>query len=257
MTRTKFTLLAIGTAISFCITLATPSAAQGKDPVRDPQALALLAQCGTAMGATLIADTSSTGTITPTDPNGSPRAIVSQTKGTRMRNDITFSDGLQTFVADGTKGWNVRKGQRANTPYSGVAYYRPEYVPALACVIDPLRPNMNVIYIGLEKLGTGTVHHIQFNVPPTGQDASETVISDFHVFLDQQTLLVLKTRNYVFDPRALENRSVWENYYGDYRLVGGAIVAFHVENYLDGQKVNDVVFKNVQINVGIVDDIFN
>jgi hypothetical protein len=257
MIGTKSMTFVAKATLCILIILITAFAAQAAGPVRDPQALALLAQCGTAMGANLIGDTYATGTIAPSDPNSSPSPIVSQSKGTKMRNEITFADGPQTFVANGTNGWNARQGKRANSPYSAVAYYRPEYVPALACVIDPLRPNMNVNYVGLEKLGTGTAYHIQFNISPTDKDDSETVISDFHVFLDQQTLVVVKIRNFVFDPKALANRSVWETYYSDYRLVGGAIVPFHVENYLDGQKVNDVVFKDVQINVGIADDVFN
>jgi len=55
----------------------------------------------------------------------------------------------------------------------------------------------------------------------------------------------------------LENHSVWETYYGNYRPMSGALVAFHVENFLAGQKVNDIVFTDIQINHGVSDAIFN
>src|SRR6266850_57537 len=67
-----------------------PPSADGVQPTvtRDPQALSLLSQCGTAMGGASISDTYATGTLTSADPNGPSGAIVAQTKGTKMRNDI-------------------------------------------------------------------------------------------------------------------------------------------------------------------------
>jgi hypothetical protein len=224
---------------------------------RDPQSLTLLAQCKAAMGGASILDTYATGTITSTDPNGPTGTIVAQTKGSKMRNDIASGSGQLSFAANGSTGWSVRQGKKSNAPYAATAYYRPEYAPALACIIDPLRPKMNIKYVGLEQVGTASAYHIQFNVSPAGPDDSETLVSDFHVFLDQKTLLVVKTSNFIFDPIALENRSTWETYYSDYRPVNGALVPFHVEHFLSGQKVTDVVFTHVEINKGISDAIFN
>ncbi len=224
---------------------------------RDPQALSLLSQCGAAMGADLITDSYATGTVTESDLGAPVGTIISQTKGFKTRNDISTPNGQQSFVAGDGTGWLLRGGKKANAPRAAVAYSRPEYVPALSCVIDVLRPNMSVRYLGLEKSGTSSVYHIEFNVPPSGEDNTETLLSDFHVYLDQQTFLVVKTSILVFDPNALENHSVWETYYGNYRPMSGALVAFHVENFLAGQKVNDIVFTDIQINHGVSDAIFN
>jgi len=256
MIGTKFNKFIVRYAL--CASLgALPALAQNNAPVRDPKALALLAQCALNMGTSAIGDFYATGTITRSDSKDSPGTIVSQIKGVKMRNDITFPDGLHSYATNGTSGWNLQQGKRAKAPYAAFAYYRPEYVPALACVIDPLRPRMNVQQVGLENVGINTAYHLEFSVPPSGSDNSETMISDFHVFLDQQTLVVLKTRTLIFDPAALENHSVWETYYSDYRLVSGALVPFHIENYLSGQKVNDIVFSSVQLNTGIPDGNFD
>jgi len=118
---------------------------------RDPQALSLLSQCGAAMGADLITDSYATGTVTESDLGAPVGTIISQTKGFKTRNDISTPNGQQSFVAGDGTGWLLRGGKKANAPRAAVAYSRPEYVPALSCVIDVLRPNMSVRYLGLEK----------------------------------------------------------------------------------------------------------
>jgi len=144
MTRTESTILAVGSALSLCITLATPSAAQGKAPVRDPQALALLAQCGRAMGAASIQDTYATGTLTTADPKAPAVPITTQTKGAAERYDMAFSDGNQTYALNGGGSWAMRDGQQAEMPSALSAYHRPEHVPALACVLDVPKSNMSI-----------------------------------------------------------------------------------------------------------------
>ena len=260
--RVAQVVVSIFSAVAFSSPLLSqqpPPAAPSPQPTvtRDPQALSLLSQCGTAMGGASISDIYASGTLTSDDPNGLSGTIVAQTKGIKMRNDIAAPTGQLSFAANGATGWSLRQGKRSNAPYAAIAYYRPEYAPALACVIDPLRPNMNIKYVGLEQIGAGSAYHIQFNVSPAGQDDFETLISEFHVFLDQKTFVVVKTSNFIFDPIALQNRSTWETYYGDYRSVNGALASFHVEHFLSGQKVNDVVFTHVEINKGVSDTVFD
>ncbi len=257
MTRTKFTTFAVGSTLCVCIVLTAPSVAQGKAPVRDPQALALLAQCGTAMGAASILDTYATGTLTTADPEAPAAPITTQTKGAAERFDIAFSKDNQTYVLNSGSSWAVREGKQAKMPYALSAYHRPEHVPALACMLDVGKSNMSFVYVGQEKFMNTTVHHIRIFVPaPDDKDNTDSLVSELNVFLDTATLVVLKTEGYVFDPGAYENHSVWATNYGDYRAVGTALMPFHVENYLDGHKVRDVNFSSVQINVGVPDTQF-
>jgi len=223
---------------------------------RDTRALALLSQCATTMGSAAILDTYGTGTLTPTNPSGPSATIVSRSKGTKMRNDITRASGVQTFALGATGGWSTQQGNRTTMPYAAFAYPRPEYVPALACIIDPSRPNMNVALVGVEQVGGKAAYHVKFNVSPSANDDSESAISEFHIFLDQQSFIVLKAQNYVFDPKALPNRSKWETYYSDYRTINGALMPFQIENYLAGQKVANITFNSVQINTGVPDSAF-
>jgi hypothetical protein len=233
-----------------------PLVAANKGPTRDPQALALLAQCATAMGGASIQDMSATGTLTTADPNAPPVSITTQSKGAAERSDISFPDDTQTYVLNGGSSWSIQQGKQTGLPYALIAYHRPEHVPALACIQDIQNPNMSFAYIGQEKFQDGVVEHVRISLPTTGDDNTDSLISQLDVFLDTQTLVVLKTECFAFDPEAYQNHSVWAMQYSDYRAIGTVLMPFHIENYLDGQKVRDVSFSSVQVNVGVPDSQF-
>jgi len=142
--------------------------AAAKAPIRDPQALALLAQCGTAMGGASIQDMSATGTLTTADPKVSPLPIITQSKGAAERFDIFFPDDAQTYVLNGGDSWSVQQGKQTDLPYALIAYRRPEHTPALACILDIQNPNMSFAYIDQEKFQNGLVEHIRISLPTVG-----------------------------------------------------------------------------------------
>jgi hypothetical protein len=250
MIRTKFPKLLSRGALFVCVVVVAQSVAQNQSPVRDPQALAFLAQCSLAMGASSIQDSYAQGTLTTADPNAPAVPITTRTKGAAERFDISKDN--QTYVMNGGSSWAMREGRQARMPYALVAYHRPEHVPALACVLDVDKANMSFVYVGQEQIMNRVVHHIRIFVP-AHDDNTESLISELNVFLDAQRFVILKAERYVFDPEAYQNRSVWATYYGDYRTVGAALMPFHIENYLDGHKVRDVNFSSVQVNVGVQD----
>lgn len=247
-------------SIFFAVNFSFPLPAQQSPPAvdtaqpavtRDAQALALLAQCNAAMGSSSIQDTSATGTLTTDDPAVPPATITTQTKGTAERFDTSSRD--QTFVLNGSGSWAVRDGKRARVPYALSAFHRPEQVPALACVLDIAKPNLSFVYVGLETLNGRASHHIKVFIPSPANDKTDSILSELNLFLDAQSFVVVRTERFVFDPFALENRSVWATSYSDYRQVGPGLMPFHIENYLDGHKVRDITFTSVQLNVGISD----
>lgn len=226
---------------------------------RDPSALALLSQCASVMGAPGPGfDFYAQGQLNSGDPRGPSGPIAVKGKGLNVRSDITFNDGQETRAVNGSKAWAIRQGKRSDQPYSAAAYYRPEFVPALACTTDLARPYMSAIYVGLEKVSDRQAYHVRFNAAlPEDKDGSEKLISEFHVFIDQATGVVLKTQSFAFSPDAIQNYSTFEIYYGDYRQVNGVLMPFRVESYSDGQRLSTVTFTSVQTNVGISDSEFN
>lgn len=223
---------------------------------RDPSALALLAQCGGAMGGGSIQDTSATGTLTSADTSAPPASITLQSKGAAERFDVSSPDESKTSVLNEGRSWAVRQGKRERVSYALSAYHRPEHVPALACLLDFAKTNMSFAYLGTQDVRGRSAHHVKIFVPSSENDRTETLLSQLDIFLDAQTLVVLKTERFVFDPQAFENRSVWATYYSDYRVVGAALMPYHIENYLDGHKVRDIAFSNVQVNAGVSDSQF-
>ena len=245
----------------FSVTLT--GAAHGQTPTpsavtRDPQAVLLLTQCAATMGASAIQDTYAEGSVVSAKYPNATGAIISQSKGPNVRNDIADSSGTSSYVATASGASRTLNGSKVSLPYQASAYPRPEYVPALTCVIDLARPYMSVSYVGVEQVSGRPAYHIQFNATlPDDKDNSERAISEFHVFLDQQTLLVVKTQSWAFAPDNITNRSTWETYYDTYRNVNGALMPFHVTSYLAGIKVQEITFTAVRVNVGVSDSQFN
>jgi outer membrane lipoprotein-sorting protein len=207
------------------------------------------------MGGASILDTYASGTLTTDDPDVSSISITTQTKGVAERFD-TSSPKEQTFVLNGAQSWALRSGKQERVSYAFSAFHRPEHVPALACLLDLPKANMSFVYLGVETVNGQTAHHIKIFLSPSGEDSTDSILSELNLFLDVQSLIVLKTERFVFDPHALENRSVWATSYSDYRRIGEALMPFHIENCLDGHKVRDITFSSVQVNVGLSDLLF-
>lgn len=242
--------------------LLTPVLAQQTPTVRrDAQALTILvkalAVATTQNAVSLPQDSVAQGTITFV--NGTRATLRIEHKGSRdLRQDIVFPDHQVSYVTTGGQGYSVREGKKASLPLWVTQFHYPEHIPAISQMADFLLPNMNLTYMGEEKVNGLVAYHIMFTLVPTDGTPSEVaaLISEFHVFVDGQTFLVTKTQSYIFSPDAIENRSLAEMYYSDYRSVNGLLVPFHVSRYISGEKYCDITFSSVAVNVGLTDSDF-
>src|SRR5712691_4323384 len=107
-------------------------------PQRDAQALSILTQCSSAMGASsTIPDIYAEGTIIPTNPNNPSATIVLKSRGTdRVRSELNYPSGQQVYVLNNGRGFSSISGQKKNLAAHAVSYYRPEHLSAYACSID-------------------------------------------------------------------------------------------------------------------------
>jgi len=224
---------------------------------RDAQALSLLSQCGAAMGtAGTVPNIYAEGTITPANPDTSSSSFVLKSKGTdRLRTEFSLATGIQVHVINNGRGFSLIAGKKASNAFHSTAYFRPEHLSGFACSIDLARPNVSVSYAALETLGASTAHHLVFRA--ASPDPLELLISEFHVYLDSQTLRVIKTANWVFAPNAIENRSLWETYYDNYQSVAGVLVPMHIAHFIAGSKLDDWNFSSVLSDVPVADGEFN
>ena len=240
------------------IFLASATAAAQQQARKDPQALAILAQCQAAMGASAgVRDTIAEGTIT--FEGGSSGTITIKSKGVaQYRLDVTSNGKQVANVFNAGTGHRQQDGKRADLPVWVTQYQRPEHIPAFSRMADFVLPNTNVAYVGLEDVGSRKAHHIRlWSLPSDGTPPEvEKLLSEFHVFIDAESLLVVKTQSYLFSPEIIENRTPVENYYSDYRTVGGLAVPFRMVRVVSGKKWNEIVMTNVALNVGVADSDF-
>lgn len=249
--RTPTLALLLGCAISL------PASAQ--TVASDPQALALITQSLTAMvrSATALQDSVTQGTIVWAD--GTTGTITVKTKGPyRLRHDIRTPLKQLSYVINGGDGFGLRDGTRFSLPLWVTAYQRAEHAPILALAADLNRPNVRITYLGVENVADRPAHHIYIYALPTDDTAPETerLISEFHVYVDSQTLLVAKTQGFLFSPEAIQNRSVVETYYSDYRQLDDFLFPVHLTRFIDGNKDSEIVFSSVQVNAGVADTEF-
>ena len=226
-------------------------------PQRDPTAIALITQSLTAMGivASPAIETLAQGTMT--HANGQVEPIKLETIGTdRFRCDL--GGGAFSFVSNAGAGFLIMQGQRQTLRSWVTQYKRPDHLPALSLMSDYQNLNLQVQYIGLENVNGLPAHHLRLSMVPTdGTPAQiEDLISEFHVYIDQTSLLVVKTRTFNFSPEALQNRSPVDTYFSDYQQQGTSLVPFRLTRYLSGNKDSDIVFTSVSLTANIPDSDF-
>lgn len=221
---------------------------------RDSRAVAVLGQSLVSMGAGQ--DSLAVGAMTFAD--GRTASIKVESKGPALRHEISFPDQQLVYVVNGGTGYSLKNGHKTPLPLWASQYQRPEHIPALSRLADYVQPNTQLAYLGTESVFGKPAYHVRLWSLPTDDTPPEieALISEFHVFLDVQTLLVVKTQGYVFSPDALQNRSPVETYYSDYRAVSGVLVPFRMSRYISGHKDCDIVFTSVQLNIGIADSEF-
>jgi hypothetical protein len=180
------------------------------------------------------------------------RTVVIKTLGPRLyRQDQTGPGGAETWVVSDGRGFRLRGTQRENIASHTTRYFRPDHLPALSCAPDLNR--FDVTFEGLDQVTNNPAYHLKLVAKPTNPrtKSMDAILSEYHLYIDERTSLVLKTSTFVFSPNIIQNHSTWETFYGDYRKVGGVLVPFHIENYLSGQKLRDITFSDVQVGVSL------
>ncbi len=234
----------------------TLARAQGSSTVvasKDPQAVAIVTQAIAAMGPAVstIQDSLTTATITYYD--GSSGALTIKTRGQLLRHEIGLPNGSLVYVINPVGSYMLNNGKRSALPLWATKYQLPEHIPALGRLIQFSLPNMQLNFVGQETINNQAVYHILLYALPTDATSAtiEKMLSEFHFFVDASTYQIVKSRGYIFSPDAIENRSVVENSYSDYRSVNGITVPFHIVRTVSGQPYCEITLTNVAFNVGL------
>jgi hypothetical protein len=221
-------------------------------PVRDTQALTIITQSLAAMGAIAAPTRMTLAHGTATYPDGTTKAVKFETIGTdRVRHDI--GTGEFTFVANGGDGFLTLHGKKQKLQYWATAYQRPEHMPSLCLMADYQNPDLQVQYVGLENIDGNPAHHLRLSVVPTDNSSPTLVdlMSEFHVWIDEKSMLVVKTRHFDFSPEAIQNRTPIEIFFSDYRLQDGATVPFRLKRFIAADEQFEIVFSDISLTTTV------
>ena len=234
------------------VNLAQTTSPASPTPARDPQAIQLLARSLATIAGTgpVVVDSVSVGSLAYSDGRSGP--ITIETMGTSLRQQMTVPGSVTVHVVNNGTEFVATNGGRALRSSWQSQYQRPEHIFAASRMADYTNPNTQVVYVGVEQVQGAAAHHVRISTWSTDPNSpGEDPVSEFHAFLDAQTLLPVKTQHFDFSPRAMQNRSLVETYYADYRFVSGVRVLFRMTAFLQGQQLYQVVLSQAQINVGV------
>lgn len=219
---------------------------------KSPDALTILNLCSAQMGTplpdvTVVAH----GTVKrPWIPDEVPRSVVIKSAGAALIRSERGGDTPSVSVSAGNRGHIQMEGKRQAHRYHTAASYKPGHIPALLCAAASSRPELTASYIGLETFGNASVHHVSVSALATDDDVAR-LTSEFHLFIDAASFVVVAMTHRVFAPDALENHSEMKVVYSDYRRIDGLLMPFRMARYDNGQLLEEVVFASVAINVSI------
>jgi hypothetical protein len=221
-------------------------------PVRDAQALTVITQSLAAMGAIAAPTRMTLAHGIVTYPDGSTKAVKFETIGSdRVRHDI--GTGEFTFVANGGDGFLKLNGKKQKLQYWATAYQRPEHLPSLSLMADYQNPNLQVQYVGLENIDGNPAHHLRLSVIPTDNSSPVfmDLMSEFHLWIDEKSMLVVKTRHFDFSPEAIQNRTPVEIFFSDYRVQDGATVPFHLKRFIATDEQFEITFSDIFLTTAV------
>jgi hypothetical protein len=243
--------------LTLCASLSLFSTAFGATTAtRDAQAIAVISQTLAALGLTAAPTLETVAQGSFTDRTGAVFSLTIETAGTdRLRENLGSN---HSFVTNGGSGFTIDQGVRHTLPFWATKYRRPEHLPSLSALSDYLNLNLQLQYIGQESVNGSSAHHIRLSMVPTDSTpaAVEDLISEFHVWIDATSFLVVKTRGFYFSPETLQNRTPVETYFANYQQQGSAMIPFHITSYIYGQQDSDIVITSINLSASIPDPDF-
>ena len=259
-------MLRLAAVTAFAFFLVFPIAATARSrPQSDPLALALAAKSiGTLTGGTTISDVTLNGGATwITGSDKQPGAVTLTALGFgESRVDLTLVSGVSSEVRDSSTGFASGKWVDTGGVSHSLATHNcltdaVWFFPALTSL--NAGPNVMLSYVAQESRAGTAVYHLHSYVFSQGQAFSEdmTRLSSMEFYLDTSTLLPTAiTFNAHPDDDPIGNVQV-EIDFSSYQAIQGMMVPFHVQKYLQGSLVLDLLVSGIQVNTGLTDSMFS
>lgn len=248
---------------AFLFTCPNSPAAQQVNSPASPQASALLAQSLAAMvGPNAPTDVSLSGTARrvagPDDETGT--GVLKAISGGASRMDLTLPSGtwneiLSTSLTQPSGSWTGPDGLSHDMAFHNLLAGSSWFFPAFPIAKGLSSASYVVTYIGHETHNGQPVEHISVSqtspasLPQTA--VSLQTLSKLDFLLDSSTLLpAAMIFNTHPDKNALIDIPV-EVRFSDYRPVNGALIAYHIQKYLNGSLILDFQAQTAALNSGL------
>jgi hypothetical protein len=182
-------------------------------------------------------------------PGGTMRIVHKVLDADNTRTEVQMDD--KTVVSansDGQGFASVNGGSKSVVPRWISKFQRNDLFPLLSIGRDLTRNEVSIEYLGEEDLRGRRVHHIRIWSQSFADldGASVQRLSEFHLYLDKQTLLVAKTARNIFSPETYTNYAQLETLYDRYELGAGIPVPHKIEHFVSGPKVDEITIQDVQ-----------
>lgn len=204
-------------------------------------ARAVLQACSLAMGGNVVSASLHLQGARASQ-GSAPSPVQIDIEGTdRFREQWTSNDFTQVTTIFDQRRKTTRSDRPDTADIGSEPYFLPDSFPAAMCAISQLAPSAKPVLIADEIVNGRPVLHLQLVVQRQFKEAKlnrlHAILSERHLWIDKQTFLVIKTSRRVFSSDTINNSSLWEVAYSDYRQVGRYMVPFAVQMSLDGSVV--------------------
>jgi len=220
----------------------------------DQQAVAVLQQSVTAMGATVPSDSTATGTITTVAGSLTESGTITiLTRGTDQTSEQIQTPHGSTVV--------YSQGQASNVSGSATAPISMELTQTSQCPYFPLplltsalnNPDTAYKYIGVESLNGASVQHIRiwntYASLPQMQALSEFTVAD--LWLDAASYVPLRLSYTHRGAGGSEPRIEMDVFYSNYRNMGGAFYPLSIQKSFNGTPSVTITIQQVTFNTGL------
>jgi hypothetical protein len=237
----------------------TAQSSQSIVPVRDPQAIALLARSVAAMAtAAGVQDTQATGTFSIAGDT-SPFPIRLLSKGLRQARIETKSD-------DGTTELVLNQGTAVVTNPSGksqhlnginTAAHRVSHIPSLSVLASFTDNSTSVRYLGSDLVNGNPADILELCLAPSHPSTNSFLAdaSTSKLYIDQATATVSKIEFHRFAENSSHRQKI-EVFFSDYQNDSGLLIPHTQRAFADGVFESELKLQSVQLNVGLPDTLF-
>jgi hypothetical protein len=242
----------------------SPLAAQTTSPVRDPQALTLIASSLKALtGSVTVSDVivQATASYVAGSDEETGTATLTATSRQESLTQLSLSGGSRQEVRNGLLGAWV--GPDGATHCAATYNCRTDaswFFPALTLGTISSDSTIAVTYFGPDSSKGASLLHIQVARVRSADTASATAeilrLGTMDIYFDPQSYLPLFLDFNVHADNDPNTNIPVEIQFGNFQSLNGGLVPFHIQKLLQGTLTLDLAVTSVLLNSGVPDSVF-